>query len=179
MRIDLAHVEDVDLAPESVDAILFVGSIVHMHHRDAIHRWVAHTLRPGGRLLISDCYFPGEQRGSRESNATRYILGDTLGYCRLLTLSEELALIERAGLDIRSVEDLTGSYVRTVEHWIDNIRRYRKRIDALAPGFGRVLQSYMTVGMLSFARRSALEYMILATKGASRTEPGNWPALAR
>ena len=111
----------------------------------------------------------------------QYILGDTLGYCRLLTLSDELALIERAGLDLRSVEDLTSSYVRTVGHWIDNIRRHRCRIEELAPGFGHVLQSYMTVGKLSFARRSALEYMILATKGASHTDLPCWtiPGRAR
>ena len=168
VRIDVGHVEEMDLAPESVDVILFVGSIVHMHNREAIHRWAARTLRPGGRLFISDCFFPAERRGSRDSRATRFILGDTLGYCRLLTLSDELAMIERSGLDVRLVEDMTESYVRTVEHWIDNIRRNRAAIERLAPGFARELQNYMTVGRLSFARRSALEYMILATNTKER-----------
>lgn len=179
VRIDVAHVEELDLSPQSVDVILFVGSIVHMHNREAVHEWAARTLRPGGRLLISDCYFPAEQRGPRDSKATQYILGDTLGYCRLLRLSDELTLIERAGLDVRSVEDLTSSYVRTVDHWIDNIRRHRQRIQALAPGFAHVLQSYMTVGRLSFARRTALEYMILATKGRSHTDLGHWAISGR
>lgn len=177
VRVDLTHVEEVDLAPESVDAVIFVGSIVHMHNRDAIHRWVARVLRPSGRLFISDCYFPVDERnrGPRDSRATDYILGRTLGYCRLLTLSEELALIEGAGLDVRSVEDLTASYVRTVACWIDNIRRNRRRIEELAPGFAHVLQSYMTVGRTSFARRTALEYMILASKGdGPRGDSGAW-----
>jgi len=174
VRIDVRHVEEVVLEPESVDVMLFVGSIVHMHNRETIHKWAARALRPGGRLFISDCFFPAEQRGPRDSAATKYILGDTLGYCRLLTLSDELALIEGAGLDVRSVEDFTSSYVRTVEHWIDNIRRHRERIEALAPGFAHVLQSYMTVGKLSFARRSALEYMILATKSSRKEDPGSW-----
>jgi cyclopropane-fatty-acyl-phospholipid synthase len=165
VQIDVTHVEDLELEPESLDVVLFVGSIVHMHNRPEIHQKMARALRPGGRLFINDCYFPGTQRGRRDSEATRYILSTTLGYCRLLSLSEELALIESAGFDVVSVRDLTSSYVRTVGHWIDNIRRNRDEIEALSPRFGHRLQCYMTVGRLSFARRTALEYMILATKG--------------
>ena len=64
-----------------------------------------------------------------------------------------------------SVEDLTESYVLTLGRWIDNVRRHRARIEELAPGFARLLQTYMTVARLSFDRRTALEYMILAVKG--------------
>lgn len=164
VHIEVQHIAETNLAPASVDVIIFSGSIVHMHDRQTIHRWIARTLRPGGRLLISDCYFPAQQRGSRESAATEYILGHALGYCRLLTLSEELGLIEQSGLDIRRVEDFTGSYVRTVKHWIDNIRRNRVMLEHIAPGFAHVLQTYMTIGRHSFLRRTALEYMILASK---------------
>ena len=164
VRVDRMHIEDLELAPESLDAVLFVGSIVHMDNREEIHGRVARALRPGGRLLISDCFFPVQERGDRESSATRYIFFEALGYCRLLNLSQELALVEGAGLDITRVENLTGSYVRTLEAWIDNVRRNRTRIEALAPGFAKVLQTYMTIARLSFARRTALEYMIVATK---------------
>lgn len=174
ISIDLQHIEELDIAPESIDAIVFCGSIVHMHNREAIHDWVGNILRPGGRLLISDCYFPTEARGPRDSNATDYILSKAMGYCRLMSLPEELELIGRAGLDIRLVEDMTSSYVRTVAAWIDNIRRNRARIEELAPGFARLLQCYMTVGRTSFARRTALEYMILAAKGHSDTKPQHW-----
>jgi cyclopropane-fatty-acyl-phospholipid synthase len=172
VRIDLCHVEDLDLPPGSIDVVLFSGSIVHMHNREDIHGMVGRFLRPGGRLLISDCYFPRQIRGDRLSNATHYIFVEALGYCRLLSLAEELGLIELAGLDIRHVEDLTGSYVLTLGCWIDNVRRYRERIEELAPGFSRVLQSYMTVAKLSFARRTALEYLIVAVKGLPRAKGG-------
>ncbi|WP_437289542.1 SAM-dependent methyltransferase [Sorangium sp. So ce406] len=176
VRIDLAHIEDVDLEPESLDAVLFVGSIVHMHNRERIHQKIAAALRPGGRLLISDCYFPARARGDRESAATQYIFVQALGYCRLISLAEELGLIEQAGLDVRRVEDLTSSYVHTVARWIDNVRANRARIDARAPGFSRLLQTYMTVGRLSFARRTALEYMIVATKNGGRDRLGVAPS---
>ena len=175
VRIDLAHVEDLALAPESVDAVVFSGSIVHMHNREAIYEQVGRALCPGGRLLVSDCFFPQQARGNRESHATDYIFVTALGYCRLLSLSEELALIERAGMDVLHVEDLTKSYVLTVNHWINNIRRNRDRIEALAPGFARILQTYMAIGRLSFHRRTALEYMVLAVKGRPRLNVGAWP----
>jgi cyclopropane-fatty-acyl-phospholipid synthase len=163
-QVDQMHIEDLELAPGSLAAALFVGSVVHMHNREEVYSLVAQALRPGGKLLISDCFFPVEVRGDRHSAATRYIFFEALGYCRLLSLSDELALIEQAGLDITHVEDLTSSYVLTLRRWIDNIRRNRARIEELSAGFTTVLQTYMSIAELSFARRTALEYMILATK---------------
>ncbi|UQA58979.1 SAM-dependent methyltransferase [Polyangium aurulentum] len=177
VRIEVRHVEDLALEPASFDAILFSGSIVHMHNREAVHGMVGRLLKPSGRLLISDCYYPAESRGDRESSATQYIFVEALGYCRLLHLGEELSLIEKAGLDILHVEDLTSSYVLTLERWIDNVRKNRRRIDELSPGFSRVLQQYMTVAKLSFARRTALEYMILATKGRPAVDVAAFPIL--
>ena len=178
VKVDVCHIEDLQLAAESVDVVLFSGSIVHMHNREAVHELVGRSLRPGGRMLISDCYYPMQVRGDRDSAATQYIFVEALGYCRLLGLAEELALIERAGLDILHVEDLTRHYAITLERWISNVRRNRARIEAIAPGFSAVLQQYMTVARLSFARRTALEYMILATKGAPAVDPGRWPICA-
>jgi cyclopropane-fatty-acyl-phospholipid synthase len=174
VRADVCHVQDLDLPAGSVDAVLFSGSIVHMHNRAEIHRWVARILRPGGRLLISDCYYPAQVRGDRASDATDYILYKTLGYCLLLNLHQELGFIEEAGLDVRHVQDLTSSYALTLAAWIDNVRRSRESINALAPGFATVLQTYMTVARLSFARRTALEYMILAVKGEPRGALETW-----
>ena len=146
-----------------------------MHNRSAIHQRVGRWLKPGGRLLVSDCYYPEEQRGDRESAATQYIFVEALGYCRLIGLGEELTLIERAGLDVSHVEDLTSHYVLTLERWIDNVRANRRRIEELAPGVSVVLQSYMTIARASFARRTALEYMVLACKGRPGFDVGRWP----
>jgi cyclopropane-fatty-acyl-phospholipid synthase len=168
VKVEVCHVQDLDLRPESLDVVLFSGSIVHMHNREAIYERVARALRPGGRMLVSDCFFPKQVRGDRNSDATHYIFVKALGYCRLLSLAEELGLMEQAGLDIRHIEDLSASYVLTLDHWIDNIRQHRERIEALAPGFARVLQGYMTVARLSFDRRTALEYLVLAVKGRPR-----------
>jgi cyclopropane-fatty-acyl-phospholipid synthase len=164
VRVHCCHIEDLPLEEDSLDAVLFVGSIVHMHHREAIHAKVGRALRPGGRLLISDCFFPSEVRGDRDSAARHYIFEEALGHCRLLSLPEELGLIERVGLDVSLVEDLTASYVLTLTRWIDNVRRNRAAIERLAPGFSRVLQTYMTIAKLSFHRRHALEYLVMARR---------------
>lgn len=164
IQVDVRHVGELELEPASLDAVVFVGSVVHMHDRAAVYGLAARALRPGGRLLVSDCFFPATPRGDRESRATQYIFGTALGYCRLIPLHEELGYIERAGFDLVRVEDFTASYVHTTGHWIDNVRRHRARIDELAPGFSRLLQTYLTVGRLSFARRSALEYMVVARR---------------
>jgi cyclopropane-fatty-acyl-phospholipid synthase len=171
VEVDLCHVEDLALEPESLDAALFVGSIVHMHHREDVHRRIGAALKPGGRLLISDCFFPSEIRGDRNSAASHYIFVDALGYCRLLGLPEELGLIEGAGLDVVSVENLTESYVSTLACWIDNVRKNRDRIDGMSPGFSKLLQTYMTIAKLSFARGSALEYMVVAKKPSAQRKP--------
>ena len=175
VKIDLCHVEELELAPGSVDAIVFSGSIVHMHNRRAVHELVARALRPGGRVLISDCYFPRDLRGDRDSRATHHIFVTALGYCRLISLAEELAMMESAGIDVAHVEDLTATYVRTVDFWIDNVRRNRAFIDARSPGFARLLQTYMLVGRMSFHRRTALEYMITGVKERPRLELSSWP----
>ena len=180
VRIDVGHVEDQRWEPNSFDVVIFSGSIVHMHNREAIHQKVAAALAEGGRMLISDCYFPAQQRGDTHSDATQYIFVQALGYCRLLHLYEELALMEQAGLDIVRTHDLTSSYAMTLGRWIDNVRSHRAQIDAIAPGFARLLQTYMSVAQASFARRTALEYMILATRGAARclqvpAQPGATP----
>src|ERR1044072_5887631 len=56
---------------------------------------LSRSLRPGGRLLVSDCFFPKQDRGDRGSDATHYIFVRALGYCRLLSLAEELGLWRR------------------------------------------------------------------------------------
>jgi cyclopropane-fatty-acyl-phospholipid synthase len=105
ISVDVCHLEELALPSESFDLVLFSGSIVHMRNRQEIHRIVSRILRPGGRVLISDCYFPEQVRGNRASTATDYIFYQTLGYCLLIPLHEELGYLEKAGMDIVHVQD--------------------------------------------------------------------------
>ena len=75
------------------------------------------------------------------SSATQYIFVDALGYCRLLTLSEELGLVEARGPG----PHCTGRPHRVVRADAGALDRQRARdrehIDARSPGFSRVLQT--------------------------------------
>jgi cyclopropane-fatty-acyl-phospholipid synthase len=102
VRVDEMHIEDLELAADSVAAVIFVGSVVHMHNREEIYGRVARALRPGGRLLISDCFFPAQVRGDRQSTATHYIFFEALGYCRLLRARARRAQAQRHGRRSRS-----------------------------------------------------------------------------
>ena len=176
VNIEVRHVEDLAPEPASFDVVLFSGSIVHMHNREAIHRMVSRILRPGGRLLISDCYLPGRApRRSRErgdaitSSSRRSAIAGSCTSARSSRSSNA-----RGSISCTS-RISTSSYAITLERWIDNVRKNRRRIEEISPGFSRLLQQYMTVAKLSFARRTALEYMILATKGRPAVEVSSFP----
>src|SRR5262245_6635809 len=78
------------------------------------------------------------------------------------------------------VEKIDGNRPEPVIHRSSGAEREVLRVRRagasfeLAPGFAATLQSYMTVAQLSFAHRTALEYMILAVKGHPRANVGPW-----
>lgn len=174
VEVEVCHIDELDRPAESYDAIVFSGSIVHMNSRRAVHQKVGRLLRPGGRLLTSDCTFPAELRGDRGSRANDYIFVQTFGYVRPLALWEELRHIEEAGLDVIHLEDLSSSYAITLGKWIENVRAHRDRINELAPGFAKSLYSYMTLCKTSLEKRTALEYMTVAVKGRPPVPAATW-----
>ena len=74
-------------------------------------------------------------------------------------LDERFGLLRR-GARVLDLLDFCMSHLRHENQFVHTA------IEARAPGFAAVLQQYMAVARLSFARRTALEYMILASKGA-------------
>ena len=70
VTIDLAHIGDVELAPESLDAVLFIGSVVHMHDRAAVYAKVADALKPGGPPADLRLLLPG--RAARRPHEQRH-----------------------------------------------------------------------------------------------------------
>ena len=74
----------------------------------------------------------------------------------------------KAGLDKVAAaikKQYPGKPVKVGDTWEHKDKMPAGGIEAIAPGFARVLQTYMTVARLSFDRRTALEYLILAVKG--------------
>lgn len=163
VHISVGHIGELPLPESYYDGIVFSGSLIHMHHRRKVHLLVGRVLRPGGKLFISDSYVPIQWNDARDSRAANFVRA-VFGSVRLLSLPEELALIEEAGLDVREVHELTDSYIITLDRWISNIRKHREQIDRIVPGLAKDLQSFMNIGKITFQRRTALEYIIVASK---------------
>ena len=90
------------------------------------------------------------------SSATQYIFVTALGYCRLLSLVGGAGPHRGRRPGPRCTwRTSPRSYVLTLGHWIDNVRAAASASRRCSPGFSRVLQTYMTVAKLSFARRTA------------------------
>lgn len=159
------------LEDASLDGVSFIGSIIHMRERREVFARTAAALRPLGRLVVSETYFPdrgGDARGAgRTSRSSRYVLSDTFGFTHMTALSDELEAMEDAGFRTLRVEDSTDHYVRTLEAWLDRLRLARRDVDRLQPGAYHDLRLYLEVARTSLRRRTTLQYEIVAERSGA------------
>jgi cyclopropane-fatty-acyl-phospholipid synthase len=151
----LADVVDIrvqdwrDLEDEPFDAIASVGMAEHL----GAERWGDYAralhglLVPGGRLLNHQIVRrPGPKRAGR-TFIDAFVFPDG----ELLPLSEVVAAIESADLEVRDVENLREHYARTLRRWVTNLERGWDRATELAgTGRARVWRLYMAGSALSF-----------------------------
>jgi cyclopropane-fatty-acyl-phospholipid synthase len=138
-----------DLVDQPFDAIASVGMAEHL----GSERWekYARTLHgllvPGGRLLNHQIVRrPGPGRPGRTFIGA-FVFPDG----ELLPLSDVVAAIESADLEVRDVESLREHYGRTLRRWVNNLERQWDRAVAYAgSGRARVWRLYMTASALSF-----------------------------
>lgn len=130
--------------PSAYDRFVSVG--VHEHAgRDCNEQWIrsiAIGLRPGGIGFIS-ATFNMRKRPTNYCTIKHIFPG---GY--IPSLAETLILLEKYGLDVRAVENLSYHYHRTVDQWLKNFEANWARIRALDPGrfdekFRRCWQFYL------------------------------------
>ena len=147
-RGELALVErdhrELEGVPGAYDRFVSVG--VHEHAgRDCNEQWIrsiATGLRPGGIGLIS-ATFNMRKRPTNYCTIKHIFPG---GY--IPSLAETLLLMEKHGLDVRSVENLSYHYHRTVDCWLENLEKNWERIRAIDPSrfdekFRRTWQFYL------------------------------------
>jgi cyclopropane-fatty-acyl-phospholipid synthase len=115
--------------PASYDRFVSIG--VHEHAgRDCNEQWIASIasgLRPGGIGLIS-ATFNMKKRPTNYCTIKHVFPG---GY--IPSLAETLILMEKYGLNVRTVENLSSHYHRTVEQWLRNLEIHWDRIRAIDP----------------------------------------------
>jgi cyclopropane-fatty-acyl-phospholipid synthase len=138
-----------DAVDQPFDAIASVGMAEHL----GSERWGEYAralhglLVPGGRLLNHQIVRrPGPDRPGRTFIGA-FVFPDG----ELLPLSDVVAAIESADLEVRDVESLREHYGRTLRRWVNNLERQWDRAVAFAgSGRARVWRLYMTASALSF-----------------------------
>ncbi|WP_083473770.1 class I SAM-dependent methyltransferase [Frankia sp. R43] len=147
VRTRQGHFETFDTEPASFDAVSLLGSIVHMPDLDLVFRRARAALRRGGRLYVSESCFRNAAAHAEfdRRGGTEFVRNSIFGWGDMRPLSELVRAAEDAGFSIRSVDDLTEDYRRTIEDWLANVAANADRIDAIRPGTAAMLTRYLQV----------------------------------
>ncbi len=121
-----------ELRGEGFDKIVSVGMFEHVgRSRLAQYFRIAYeSLRPGGLFLNTGIANEDpRRRGGRASGFIgRFIFPDG----ELVAISDALGFAERAGFEVRDVENLREHYARTLRAWVANLERSRTAAIAAA-----------------------------------------------
>jgi len=130
-KLTLVERDHRDLAQEADCYDRYVSVGVHEHAgRDCNEQWIssiATGLRPGGIGLIS-ATVNMRKRPTNYATIKHIFPG---GY--IPSLAETLLLLEKYGLDVRAVENLSYHYHRTVDQWLQNFESHWPQIQAIDP----------------------------------------------
>jgi len=97
---------DLDFASESFDAAIAIESIIHMPDREHVLRNICRTLRPGGRLVLTDIFVrapAGHQRHPAIQKFERNMM------VTMADIDDYVAMLHRAGLRFRELRDITDN----------------------------------------------------------------------
>jgi cyclopropane-fatty-acyl-phospholipid synthase len=118
VEIRLQDYRETDDGP--FDAVSSVGMSEHVgaERIDTYFSQLYGLLRPGVRLLNHSISSVGGSRLRRRSFIYRYVFPDG----ELLDIADSLRAMERAGFEIRDVENLREHYAETLRCWVDNLQ---------------------------------------------------------
>jgi cyclopropane-fatty-acyl-phospholipid synthase len=131
------------------DAISSIGMAEHVGHRRmrTYFETLSGLLRPGGRLLNHAISSVGGSRMAERGFVHRYVFPDG----ELLDVARTTLEMERAGLEIRDVENLREHYATTLRHWVANLERnWSDAVRLVGEGRARVWRLYMSGSINAF-----------------------------
>jgi cyclopropane-fatty-acyl-phospholipid synthase len=182
VEVRLGHWRDTEAAGgyDAVSAIEMGEHVGERHYREFAARLAA-SLRPRGRLLVQQMSRGGPAPGGGAFIET-YIAPDM----HMRPVGRTVDLLERAGLEVRSVEALREHYVHTIAAWYRTLDEHAARFDALAgESATRVWRLYLAGSMLAFAEGRMGVDQILAVRpepsgeAAVPATPRGWYAPVR
>ena len=127
-KVEVRNFFDVEeLGP--FDKMASIGAVEHVQSLDQYFDYVYQVLEPGGWFLnhgITTC--PTQPLREGDSFLDRYVFPDY----HLASIGETVRAAERAGFDVRDVENLQEHYARTLEHWHERFVRARTAVERVS-----------------------------------------------
>jgi cyclopropane-fatty-acyl-phospholipid synthase len=171
VQIRLQDYRSVEDGP--YDAIASVGMAEHIGSRQLglYAGTMAALLRPGGRLLHHAIASHAEQNDHpqppRSSFIDRYVFPDG----ELEPLGSTITALDRAGLEVRDVENLREHYALTLRAWTNRLEEHwDDAVRLTSPGRTRVWRLYMVASALAFQFG---EITVNQTLAVARTPDGH------
>ena len=176
-RVEARLLDYRELADGPFDKVASVGMFEHVGRERAPEYFehVYRLTRPGGLFLNhAIANQPPEPRGvggiarealnravvGRYSFRKRYIFPDG----ELVPVSEANLAAERAGWEVRDVENLREHYAKTVRHWMRRLAEHQEEAERIAgPMLYRAWRLYLSVSAFQFTdARIAIHQTLLA-----------------
>jgi avermectin B 5-O-methyltransferase len=161
ITVQYADVNEMPFANESFDAAWSSECLVHLTDWTESLRHIARVLRPGGRLVVTDCV----ERAPVDSE-TRAFLDDYYAtmHCRYNKLNEIPRLVRDAGLELAELTEI-GDHIlkRTMKAVDDGFRERAKDIEA---GTGIPAQITGKIGELAvrFSELPEAGYVVMVAR---------------
>jgi cyclopropane-fatty-acyl-phospholipid synthase len=159
-RVEIRIEDYRRVADGPFDAISSVGMAEHVGEAkmDDYFGILHSLLRPGGRMLNHAISSVGGSRLRRRSFLYRYVFPDG----ELLDVGTTVLSMERAGFEVRDVENLREHYAATLRHWVANLERdWDRAVDLVGEGRARVWLLYMSGSINSFDSNGSAIHQVL------------------
>lgn len=140
-----------DLGTRRFDRIASIGMVEHVGRANLplYFKTAFDALRPGGLFLnhgIAE-QSPGRKGGRQGGFINRYVFPDG----ELVAIGDSLAIAERAGFEVRDVENLREHYARTLRDWVSHLETNAQQAQSIAGIEAyRVWRLYMSASATAF-----------------------------
>jgi cyclopropane-fatty-acyl-phospholipid synthase len=165
-RIEIRVQDYRDVRDGPYDAISSIGMAEHV----GADRYLEYAqnlyglLAPGGRLLNHQIA-RRPQRDESAYDVDEFIDAYVFPDGELQPVGTTVALLERAGFEVRDVESIREHYAHTLRRWVANLEAdWARAMQLTSPGRARVWRLYMAASALSFERNRIGVNQVLAVK---------------
>ena len=162
-RVEIRIQDYREVADGPFDAISSIGMAEHVGKKRMVQYFegLHAQLRPGGRMMNHAIGSIGGTKLSGRSFVGRYVFPDG----ELLDLGDTILAMERAGFEVRDVENLREHYARTLRHWVANLEsNWAAAVELVGEPRCRVWQLYMSGSSNGFYDGGLQLYQTLGVK---------------